>query len=71
VDKALTRLITQFVSGGAGAPFYAQDERAPWSTAVQKFAATNHYVLFTVSGNAVRFETIDLDGRVIDSGALK
>jgi hypothetical protein len=71
VDKALTRPITQFVSGGAGAPFYAQDEKAPWSKAVRKFAATNHYVLFTVAGDGVRFETIDLDGRVIDSGVLR
>jgi hypothetical protein len=71
VDKALTRPITQFVSGGAGAPFYAQDEKAPWSKAIQKFAATNHYVLFTIAGEVVRFETIDLDGRVIDSGVLK
>jgi len=71
VDKALTRPITQFVSGGAGAPFYAQDEKAPWSKAIQKFAATNHYVLFTIAGEVVRFETIDLDGRVIDSGVLR
>ena len=71
IDRALTRPITQFVSGGAGAPFYAQDEKAPWSASIRKFAATNHYVLFTVAGNEVRFETIDLDGRVIDSGLLR
>jgi 3',5'-cyclic-AMP phosphodiesterase len=71
VDKALTRPLTQFVSGGAGAPFYAQDEKAPWSANIRKFAATYHYVLFTIAGDAVRFEAIDLDGRVIDSGVLR
>jgi len=70
-DKALTRPLTQIVSGGAGAPIYAQDEKAPWLKAVRKFAATYNYVLFTVAGDAVRFEAIDLDGRVIDSGVLK
>jgi 3',5'-cyclic-AMP phosphodiesterase len=71
VDKALTRPLTQFVSGGAGAPLYAQDDKAPWFKAVKSFAATYHYVLFTVAGDVVRFEAIDLDGRVIDSGVLK
>ena len=70
VDKALTRPITQFVSGGAGAPFYAQDKKAPWNKAVRKFAAINHYVLFTVTGGDVRFEAIDLDGRVFDQGVI-
>ena len=71
VDKALSRPFTQFISGGAGAPLYAQDEKAPWLKAVKKFAATYNYVLFTVAGDAVRFEAIDLDGRVIDSGVLR
>jgi len=71
IDKQLTRPITQFVSGGAGAPFYAQDESAPWATAVKKFAAVNHYVMFTVSPSGVSFEAIDLDGRVFDSGVIR
>ena len=71
VDKQLTRPIVQFVSGGAGAPFYAEDESLPWASAVKKFAAVNHYLMFTVSPSGVKFEAIDLDGRVFDSGVVR
>ncbi|MCX6550382.1 MAG: metallophosphoesterase [Acidobacteria bacterium] len=71
VVPGLTRPIVQFVSGGAGAPFYAQDESVPWARAIKKFAASNHYVLFKVNGPVVEFEAIDLDGRVIDKGVLR
>jgi hypothetical protein len=70
-DARVTKPIVQFVSGGAGAPFYAQDESAPWTKAVKKFAATNHYLLFSVSPAGVTFEAIDLDGRVFDSGPIR
>jgi len=71
VDKQLTRPIVQFISGGAGAPFYAQDGSAPWTNAVKKFASINHYLLFSVSAAGVTFEAIDLDGRVFDSGVIR
>lgn len=71
VDKQLARPIVQFISGGAGAPFYVQDESAPWAKAVKKFAPVNHYMLFTVAPSGVRFEAIDLDGRVFDSGPVR
>ncbi len=71
IDKQLTRPIVQFVSGGAGAPFYPQDESAPWANAVKKFASVNHYLMFTVSPSGVKFEAIDLDGRVFDSGVVR
>ena len=71
IDKQVTRPIVQFISGGAGAPFYAQDETAPWAKAVKKFAAINHYVMFTVSPTGVTFEAIDLDGKVFDSGVIR
>jgi len=71
VDKQLTQPIVQFVSGGAGAPFYPQDMSAPWANAVKKFAPINHYLMFTVSPSGVTFEAIDSDGRTFDSGVIR
>jgi hypothetical protein len=71
IDKQLTRPIVQFISGGAGAPFYPQDTSAPWAKAVKKFAPTSHYLMFTVSQSGVTFEAIDLDGRTFDSGVIR
>ena len=70
-DKQLTQPIVQFISGGAGAPFYPQDMSAPWANAVKKFAPVNHYLMFTVSRSGVTFEAIDLDGRIFDSGVIR
>jgi len=71
VAKAVTKPFVQIVSGGAGAPFYAQDENVPWAKSVQSFASTYHYLLITVSGPRVTFEAIGLDGRVFDSGVIR
>jgi len=71
IDKQLTRPIVQFVSGGAGAPFYAQDMSAPWANAVKKYASINHYLMFSVSAAGVKFEAIDIDGHVFDSGVIR
>ncbi|MEI6667679.1 MAG: hypothetical protein WCP29_05945 [Acidobacteriota bacterium] len=71
VDPQVRKPITQFVSGGAGAPFYAKDESVPWAKAVNTFAPVNHYLMFTVTPTGVSFEAVDLDGRVFDKGVLR
>jgi 3',5'-cyclic AMP phosphodiesterase CpdA len=71
VIPTLTRPLVQFVSGGAGAPFYTLDEAAPWAAAVKMHATTYHYVRIIVNGPKASFEAIDLDGRVIDKGTLR
>jgi 3',5'-cyclic AMP phosphodiesterase CpdA len=71
VAPALKRPIVEFVSGGAGAPFYPPDRSAPWAKHVRKYAGTFHYLLFSVEGAVVRFEAIDLAGHIIDQGVLQ
>ena len=70
VDAAMTHPVTQFISGGAGAPFYPQNVKVPWASAVKKFAMVNHYILFTIEGSQVRFSAIAVDGKVFDTGTL-
>ncbi len=70
VDKVMDHPVTQFISGGAGAPLYRRNNKVPWNSAVRKFAAVYHYVIFTVTGQNISFETIDLNGNVIDHGTL-
>lgn len=70
VDKVMRHPVTQIVSGGAGAPFYPRDTQVPWSSAVQKYSMTNHYVLVTVDGAKVSLEAIDIDGNLIDHTVL-
>lgn len=70
VDPMMQHPVTQIVSGGAGAPFYPQEPKVPWISAVKKFAMVHHYVLFTVDGAKVTVSAIDRDGNVFDTATL-
>ncbi|MEM6962306.1 MAG: metallophosphoesterase, partial [Myxococcota bacterium] len=74
VDAALLpdldRPITQFISGGAGAPFYAQAEEVPWASHVEAFDARQHFVLFEVDGHRLYGKAVSISGEVIDSFVL-
>lgn len=70
IEPAMQHPVTQIVSGGAGAPFYPQDLKVPWNSAVKKHAMIHHYVLFTVDGSKVTLSAIDVDGNVFDTATL-
>lgn len=70
VDPVMQHSVTQFVSGGAGAPFYPADTTVPWKHAVKKFSMTHHYLMLTVEGAKVSFAAIGRNGFIIDRGVL-
>ncbi len=58
--------IWHFVSGGAGAPFYAQDTTVPWTDHVKAFSPVNHYCIFRVDGKRVGFSVYATSGVLVD-----
>jgi hypothetical protein len=66
---AVQHPIWQIVSGGAGAPYYGQ-EQTPWTDRVEAFSVQSHFVLVDVDGDAVTLKAISIDGQVIDSCPL-
>jgi hypothetical protein len=69
VDREICAPVTtpfwQIISGGAGAPFYNQEE-TPWTGNVAVFNTVNHFVLFEVSGDDVTVWAIADTGEVLD-----
>ena len=49
----------QINNGAAGAPYYAQDKRPPWSAFVKGFSTQNALCLFYVAGPSVRMEVLN------------
>ena len=66
VDPRFDHPIWAIISGGAGAPFYAQNTGLPWSSQVKCFSAQQHFVIVSVTGACVRIEAIGLDGTRLD-----
>ncbi len=62
--------VWSFITGGGGAPHYAQDKTLPWSDRVAAFSAHPHQVFFSVCGDRVSFEAVSLTGVVLDRGEL-
>jgi hypothetical protein len=62
----LERPFWQVISGGAGAPYYAQDMSLPWVDHVRAFDERQHFVLFRVDGDGLDAEAISLEGARID-----
>ncbi len=58
--------VWHFVSGGAGAPFYAQDTTVPWTDHVKAFSPVNHYCVFHVDGRRVGLSVYATSGVLID-----
>ena len=65
-----TNPVWQIVSGGAGAPFYAQEE-TPWSDSVDSFYPSKHYCLLGVDGGMVTLKVISDSGEVVDECVLQ
>ena len=69
---ALKRPFYQVNNGAAGAPYYAQDTRTPWSAHVKGFSTQNALCLFRVEGKRVRLEVVNPETlEVIDRAALR
>ena len=62
--------VWQIISGGAGAPFYAQ-ENAPWSGFVEYFYPSKNYCMIHVNGDTVKLRAISDSGEIIDECVLK
>ncbi|MEL7371907.1 MAG: hypothetical protein AAFN74_23485, partial [Myxococcota bacterium] len=62
----VSRPVWHLVTGGAGAPFYAQDKSVPWSKKVAVFDARQHYLRFMVDGDDCYVEAISREGGLID-----
>ncbi len=58
--------VWHFVSGGAGAPFYAQDTTVPWTDHVKAFSPVNHYCIFHVDGKRVGLSVYATSGVLVD-----
>ena len=74
VDESLvpgmTRPVWQLVSGGAGAPYYAQEQGLPWSDQVAAFDPRQHVLLFDVHSNRVGLRVVGINGETIDEAEL-
>ncbi len=56
----------QVISGGAGAPYYNQDLRAPWKDNVKAFSTQIHYVVIEVKGKTVKLTCYSDQDQVLD-----
>lgn len=63
--------VWQLVSGGAGAPYYAQNKDVPWADEVDAFSTQLNYTLFKVHGDSVELEVYGITGELIDRALLK
>jgi len=70
IDPSFTFPIYAITTGGAGAPYYAQNKRLPWTAQVNKFSAQQNQVLVYVEGPRVDAEVIGASGEVIDRFSL-
>jgi hypothetical protein len=62
----LERPLWQIVSGGAGAPYYAQDRTVPWAGNVERFDARQHVGVVRVSGERAEVVVMDSSGLEVD-----
>ncbi|MEM1415943.1 MAG: metallophosphoesterase family protein [Myxococcota bacterium] len=71
VDEAtlgapIERPVWHLVSGGAGAPYYAQDARVPWAERVAAFDARQHFLRLLIDGDECAIQAVSREGAVID-----
>jgi hypothetical protein len=65
------RSVYSVITGGCGAPYYAQDTPPQYVERVQAFSAEQHYTMWTFRpGKPPRLQTIGLTGGVIDDVEL-
>ncbi len=58
--------VWHIVSGGAGAPFYAQDTSVTWADKVAAFAPVNHYCVFDADHEKVSLRVCSANGALLD-----
>ena len=66
VNPAFTHPVWHIVSGGAGAPFYAQDKSVTWVDKVAAFAPVNHYCVFDAYDERVSLRVYAASGALLD-----
>ena len=62
--------VWQIVSGGVGAPFYAQELDLPWADKLSAFSTVQHFCIIDYSAEGVRLEVYDSYGRLLDEDLL-
>lgn len=67
VDPAFKAPVWQIVTGGGGAPFYAQDKNTPWADQVKYFYPLTHLCLIDVAGDDVTLHVVTDEGQTIKS----
>ncbi|MEA1944367.1 MAG: metallophosphoesterase family protein [Euryarchaeota archaeon] len=70
VNPNFTNPVWQIISGGAGAPFYAQQD-TPWSDDVECFYPSKHYCMISVDGGKVSLKVLSDSGEIVDECVLR
>ncbi len=70
VHASYTTPVWSIISGGAGAPYYAQNESVPWAKNVKAFSAHQHFVRLEVDGDRVVARAVDRTGSEFDRVVL-
>ncbi len=66
INPGFTHPVWHIVSGGAGAPFYAQDTSVTWADKVAAFAPVNHYCVFDADHEKVSLRVCSANGALLD-----
>ena len=66
VNPDFTHPVWHIVSGGAGAPFYAQDKSVSWVDKVAAFAPVNHYCVFDTDHETVSLCVYAANGALLE-----
>ncbi|KAF5414708.1 MAG: 3',5'-cyclic adenosine monophosphate phosphodiesterase CpdA [Candidatus Methanogaster sp.] len=69
-NSNFTNPVRQIVTGGAGAPFYAQQD-TPWSGDVERFYPSKHYCMISVDGGKVALKATSDSGEIVDEWVLR
>ena len=70
VVEGAPRGVWSIISGGTGAPYYAQDTPDAYAEHVKAFSSQQHYTLWTFDGPKVRLQVIGITGDVIEDLTL-
>ncbi|MEM6532994.1 MAG: metallophosphoesterase [Myxococcota bacterium] len=70
LDPKYDGTLWQIISGGAGAPYYAQNRSVPWVNNVEAFEPVHHVVIVDVNGDDVWLRALTTQGETIDEVEL-
>ncbi|MDD3627301.1 MAG: metallophosphoesterase [bacterium] len=71
VDPEIKNPYWQVITGGAGAPFYVQDKKAPWKNNVKVFSTQVHYVIVHVTQGKIKLTVYSDQDQVIDEFVIE